>query len=215
MIMRSKIHTLIVFAVLSIVNLAARDTEVIKLAEPQKTGGLPLFEALNNRKSTRNFSPTRLHPADLSNLLWSAYGINREDGRRTAPSARNIQEIDIYLIMADGWYVYDAENHSLVRKGKDDLRMFAGTQEFVRFAPVNLIYVADHDRMTGYGPEERQFYSAVDVGFISQNVYLFCASEGLNTVVRGLVDREKLRDVLKLGPSQFVILGQTVGYPGI
>ncbi len=193
-------------------NMAGQE-ETIKLPEAKKSGGMSLLEALNNRQSQRSFSSREISQQELSNLLWAAYGINREDGRRTAPSARNVQEFDIYLIMAKGWYKYDHEKHALMKMGSEDLRKYAGTQDYVATAPVNLIFVADHDRMTNYNQDDRVFYSAIDVGFISQNVYLFCASEGLATVVRGLVDREKLREVLNLRPSQHVILGQTVGYP--
>lgn len=190
----------------------AQVTETIELVKPQKTGGMPLFEALNNRQSIRSFSPRELDQQDLSNLLWAAFGVNREDGRRTAPSARNRQEFDIYLIMAGGWYMYEPESHALLKLGNDDLREHAGSQDYVHTAPLNLIFVADHERMTG-AEEEREFYSAADVGFISQNVYLFCASEGLATVVRGLLDRDRLHQLLRLKPSQHVIFGQTVGYP--
>jgi SagB-type dehydrogenase family enzyme len=195
-------------------SLSAQVIETVTLPEPQRTGGMPLFEALNNRSSSRSFSSRELSKEVLSNLLWSASGINRDDGRRTAPTARNWQQLDIYLIMSDGWYLYDHLNHALLKMGSEDLRDYAGSQDFVKTAPVNLIYVSDHERMTGANEENRAFHSATDAGFVSQNVYLFCASDGLATVVRGLVDRDKLREVLKLRPSQHVVLGQTVGYPG-
>lgn len=183
------------------------------LPEPERRGGMPLMEALDKRQSMRDFSPEALSDQDLSNLLWAAWGINRADGRRTAPTARNRQQFDIYLIMADGWYLYDPQRHALIRQGDEDLRAYSGTQAFVQTAPLNLVFVSDHERMTGYDAARREFYSATDVGFISQNVYLYCASAGLATVVRGALDREILHDVLKLGPSQHVILGQSVGYP--
>ena len=212
--MRKRISVSVIVAFLITGSLPARDAETVQLPEPQRTGGMPLFEALDNRQSIRSFSPQQLSSQDLSNLMWSAFGVNREDGRRTAPSARNWQEIDIYLIMKGGWYLYDHQEHILIKKGDEDLRKYAGTQDFVATAPLNLIFASDHDRMTGANEENRAFYSATDVGFISQNVYLFCASEGLATVVRGLVDRDRLREVLNLRSSQHVILGQTVGYPG-
>ncbi|TVR69207.1 MAG: SagB/ThcOx family dehydrogenase [Marinilabiliales bacterium] len=188
--------------------------ETIKLDEPERTGGMPLFEALDKRQSMRSFSSRELSGRDLSNVLWAAFGMNRDDGRRTAPSARNWQQFDIYLIMAGGWYLYEPREHVLVKKGDEDLRQYAGSQDFVATAPVNLIFVSDHDRMSGASPENKEFHSATDVGFISQNVYLYCASEGLATVVRGLLDRDLLKELMNLGPSQHVILGQTVGYPG-
>ncbi len=206
---------LISILVISMSTLNAQQGEEIPLPQPQRTGGMPLFEALDKRQSLRSYSPGGLSSQDLSNLLWAAFGINREDGRRTAPSARNWQQFDIYLIMADGWYMYDANNHSIIKKGNEDLSEYAGTQDFTATAPLNIIFVSDHSRITGnVSREKKDFNSATDAGFISQNVYLFCASEGLATVVRGLVDRDKLHEVLRLRPEQHVILGQSVGYPG-
>ena len=196
-----------------LMNLHVETGETIPLPEPQKTGGMPLFEALDARQSQRSFSQEPLSLQDLSTLLWAAYGINRGDGRRTAPSARNWQQFDIYLIMADGWYVYDQHQHAIIKKSNEDLREHAGSQDFVKTAPLNLIFVSDHDRITGVSREKQEFNSATDVGYISQNIYLFCASQGLATVVRGLLDKEKLHQLLKLRSSQHVILGQTVGYP--
>ncbi len=204
---------MLICAIFTFGDVSAQVIEKLTLLPPDRTGGMLLFEALDNRRSDRSFSPRSLSPRDLSNMLWAAFGMNREDGRRTAPTARNWQQIDIYVIMADGWYIYEPDGHSLHKLGNEDLREHAGTQDFVPTAPVNLIFVSDHDRMSGASDENKVFHSATDVGFISQNVYLFCASEGLATVVRGLVDREKLKEVLDLRPSQHVILGQTVGYP--
>lgn len=171
------------------------------------------MQALKERRSTREFSPEKLSPQMLSNLLWAAWGINRPDGRRTAPSASNRQEIDIYVALADGVYLYEAKEHRLRQVLTEDVRAQTGRQPFVAQAPLNLVYVADMARAGGGRPEDQQFYPAIDTGFISQNVYLFCASEGLGTVVRGLVDRDALAKVMKLRPDQRVIVAQTVGYP--
>ena len=208
-----KTISILIFTIMSMSHLTAGNEEIIQLVEPQKTGGMPLFEALDNRQSMRSYSQEALSDQDLSNLLWAAIGVNREDGKRTAPTARNWLQFDIYVIMADGSYLYDAAEHALIRIADEDLREHAGTQSFARTAPVNLIFVSDHDRMTGADRAKRDFNSATDVGFISQNVYLFCASEGLATVVRGMVDREKIHEILQLRPAQHVILGQSVGYP--
>lgn len=209
-----KLKIILIVFVLSSLILPVQAQETVRLPEPERTGGMPLFEALDNRQSLRSYSSRELSERDLSNILWAAFGMNREDGRRTAPSARNWQQFDIYLIKADGWYLYDPAEHALVKKGNEDFRQYAGSQDFVATAPLNLIFVSDHDRMTGASRENREFHSATDVGFISQNVYLYCASEGLATVVRGLLDRDRLKELMKLRPSQHVILGQTVGYPG-
>ena len=212
--MQKKVVTLLFIAIMTINNVPAQEGTVIPLAEPERTGGMPLFEALDKRQTIRTYKPVELSPQDLSNLLWAAFGINREDGRRTAPSARNWKHFDIYLITAGGWYLYEPQDHALIKLGNEDLREHAGGQDFVQTAPLNLIFVSDQDRITGINPERKDFYSLVDAGFISQNVYLFCTSEGLATVVRAAIDKENLHKVLKLKPSQQVVLAQTVGYPG-
>ena len=191
----------------------AADILPIKLPPPQTEGGKPLMQALKERKTTRAFSPEKLPDQVLSNLLWAACGVNRPDGRRTAPSAVNWQEIDVYVALAEGLYLYDPKGHTLQPVLADDLRAESGTQPFVKDAPVNLIFVADYARMRGASEADKVFYSAADTGFVSQNVYLFCASEGLATVVRGLVNRAALHETMKLRPEQKIILAQTVGYP--
>jgi nitroreductase len=214
LIMKKKIVGIFVLCLVLTLATSAQNKEIIPLPEPDRSGGMSLLEALSNRSSSRTFSAEALSEKHLSGLLWAASGVNREDGRRTAPTARNWQQIDIYLIMAGGWYLYDHKEHALIKQGAEDFREHAGSQDYVSTAPLNLIYVSDHDRMTGADEDNRKFHSATDVGFVSQNVYLYCASEEISTVVRGLLDRDKLHGLLKLGPSQHVILGQTVGYPG-
>lgn len=181
----------------------------IQLPAPQKTGGRPLMETLNARQTQRTFSPKPLSEQQLADLLWAAFGVTRPDGRRTAPSARNMQEIDIYAALPSGLYLYDAKENVLKQTLTQDLRGLVGQQPFAKDAPVGLIYVADYDRMS----EPSEFYAGVDTGYISQNVYLFCASENLHTVVLGLVDKEALQTAMKLKPSQHVILTQPVGFP--
>ena len=186
----------------------------IQLPEPDKDIGKPLMQVLNDRKSTREFNEDKLSNQVLSNLLWAAFGINRPDsGKRTAPSAVNWQEVDIYVALADGLFIYDAKNHALMPILSEDIRGETGYQKFVKNAPVNLVYVADFSKITAKKAEDKILYSAADTGHISQNVYLFCASEGLGTVIRGLVDKAALAKIMKLGPDQRVILSQTVGYP--
>jgi SagB-type dehydrogenase family enzyme len=193
---------------------SAQELKPIQLPEPQTDIGRPLMQVLKDRKSTRSFSTETLPRQVLSNMLWAAFGINRPDsGKRTAPSAVNWQEIDIYVATADGLYLYDANSHSLKRVLKDDVRAMTGRQPFVQEAPVNLIYVADFSRMGSATAEDKELYSAADTGFIGQNVYLYCASEGLATVVRGSIDRPALAKAMNLRPDQKVILAHTVGYP--
>ena len=168
--------------------MTAQELKPVALPTPQTTGGKPLMEALNERKSAREFGPEQISRQMLSNLLWAAWGINRADGRRTAPSASNRQEIDVYVITAEGTYVYDAKANALKPVAQTDLRKLAGTQAYVADAPVNLIYVADTAKLGGDEAAKLAMANA-NTGFIAQNVYLFCASEGLGTVVRASVNR--------------------------
>ncbi|MHB8078626.1 MAG: SagB/ThcOx family dehydrogenase [Candidatus Krumholzibacteriia bacterium] len=187
----------------------------IVLPAPRTTGGLPLLDALSRRRSQRNFADRMLPAQLLSDLLWAACGINRADtGKRTAPSARNWQEIELYVALPGGVYRYDAVAHALEPVSGGDLRAATGTQPYVAVAPVNFVYVAETSRMTGAGPEQIDAYAAADAAFIAQNVYLFCAAEGLATVVRASIDRPALAQALGLHAGQRIALAQTVGYPG-
>ncbi len=192
----------------------AETLKPIQLLKPQLEGGRPLMQVLKDRRSSRSFNSEKLPLQVLSNLLWAAFGINRPDsGKRTAPSARNWQEIDIYVATDEGLYLYDAKEHRLQQVLAEDIRILTGQQPFVKEAPVNFVYVADFSRMTEAQKEDKEFYSAADTGFISENVYLVCASEGLATVVRGSIDRQSLAKAMKLRPDQKIILAQTIGYP--
>lgn len=184
------------------------------LPAPRTAGGKPLMQALKDRQTSRDFSSKKLPVQVLSDLLWAAFGINRPDsGKRTAPSARNWQEIEIYVIMEEGAYLYDPHANKLRGVVRGDLRKLAGTQDFVTMAPLNLVYVADKARTKDVSPEDQALYSGADTGFIGQNVYLFCASEGLATVVRGSIDRKALAVALMLPDHKRITLAQTVGYP--
>jgi SagB-type dehydrogenase family enzyme len=174
---------------------------------------MPLMQALNARKSGREFSTEKLSPQALSNLLWAAYGVNRPDGRRTAPSANNRQTIDIYAVLAEAVYLYNAKEHRLDLVVPGDLRAATGSQPFVAQAPLNLVYVADYAKMAETPDTTRTLYSAAETGSIGQNVYLYCASEGLSTVIRAMVNRDELAKTLRLRPEQKIMLSQTVGYP--
>ncbi len=182
--------------------LAAQD---IKLTEPTKTGGKPLMEVLNSRKSDRTFIKKDLPIYMLSDLLWAAYGFNRED-KRTVPSSQNRQEINVYVMFKDGIYLYDAENNLLIKKFKGDFRKALGNQEYVMDAALNLIYVANMDKASN---REAAY---TDTGFIAQNVYLYAASAGLGTVARGAFKRPDLHDALGLSDNEEITLTQSVGY---
>ncbi len=187
---------------------ASAITEELKprdLPPPRSEGGQSLTAALKLRRSTREYSDRPLPAQVLSDLLWAAFGINRPaSGDRTAPYWRHVMVIDIYLAMADCVWLYEPKAHKLLPYAKEDFRAQTGLQDFVASAPLNLVYVAHGERMTDISPEERRLYASVDTGFIGQNVYLFCASEGLATVFRGAVDGLKLGQALKLPDQQFV-----------
>ena len=192
----------------------AQQLKPVDLPAPQTSGGMPLMQALKARHSTREFSSRKLPLQVLSNLLWAAFGVNRSDsGKRTAPSAMNWQETDIYVATADGLYVYDAKGNKLNPVLEEDVRAATGTQAYVGEAPVNLVYVADLAKVRHAASEEMTFYTSADTGLIAQNVYLFCASEGLGVVVRGSLNRPALAKTMKLRPDQKITLAQTVGYP--
>ncbi len=185
----------------------------IDLPSPQKEGGMPLMEALAKRHSGREFATKELSPQVLSNLLWAAYGVNRPDKGRTAPSALNAQEIDIYVALPTGAYLYDASANQLQLVAANDVRRVTGYQDFVNDAALDLVFVADHSRMKLVPVVNRESYASVAVGAIAQNVYLFAASAGLVTVIRAWIDREAIADALWLNHDQQVLLSQTLGYP--
>lgn len=189
----------------------------IILPVPHKSGGKPLMDALNERQSVRTFTGDNLSVQQLSDLLWAAWGINREPaGNRTAPSSHNRQEMDVYVTLKSGLYLYDARANILKQIHDRDIRALTGTQDFPATAPVNLVYVSD---MTKRGKKEGDTITDTDLlsswantGFMAQNVYLYCASEGLGCVIRAMVPRDKLAPEMELKPHQAIILAQTVGF---
>ena len=185
----------------------------LPLPPPDKRGGPPLMLALAGRHSSREFAATELPPALLASLLWAANGINRDDGGRTAPSAMNAQEIDIYIALPTGAYLYDAVTNVLRLVAGSDVRRVTGYQDFVDDAPLDLVYVADHSRMKLVPVNMRTSYANVAAGAITQNVYLFAAANGLSTVIRAWIDREAIANALGLSHDQEVLLSQTVGFP--
>jgi len=194
-------------------NVALAEEQTIRLSNPQ-TDRNPFLQLLMKRASVRAFSSEPLPGNVLSNLLWAAAGISRpESGRRTAPTASNRQEMDVYAATAKGLYLYEAKSNTLKLILAKDIREMTGKQPYVKDAAVNLIYVADYAKMNAKSEEDRTIYAAAATGFISENVYLYCASEGLATVVRAFIDRPALAEVMKLRPDQKIILAQSVGYP--
>jgi SagB-type dehydrogenase family enzyme len=198
--------------------------EVIKLPPAQTDGGKPLMQALKLRQSTRgNFGPEeKLSSQTLSNLLWAANGVNRPDGKRTAPTAAGWNNIDIYVTTADGLFVYDAKTHALNVISKEDVRAVSGLdgpatgkmkQDFAKTAPVSLIYVADMSKTKGMkyeGEDVGATWSYANAAGIAQNVYLFCASEGLACILRAMIDPAQIAKSFKLRPEQKAILTSTI-----
>jgi len=205
----SVFHMKLLFALLFLTTatgqLLAQD---IELPAPQKSGGMPLMEALAKRSTARAFDTRELSSQQLSNLAWAGFGINRPDGKRTAPSASNVREIELYLLLKQGVYTYDAAKNILHQIAAEDVRKLGGNAD----APVTVLFVADLAKRTesGEGPKN---VAAIDSGFISENIYLYCASEGLVTGYRGGFKRDDLGSKLKLRPEQAIIAAQTVGFP--
>ena len=191
--------------------VASKPTE-IKLPKPERKGGMPLYEALNNRMTQRKFADTPLDEQQLSNLLWCAGGVNREDGKLTSPTARNAQEIDIYVFIDKGVFLYVPKENVLKEILPEDHRMeISERSKMPAEAPVTLLFYANYDKMDGFDETAREFYGATDAGFVSQNVYLYCAANRLNTVVMGAINRELLNDLIPVDGK--AVLAQPVGYP--
>jgi SagB-type dehydrogenase family enzyme len=191
----------------------------IKLPDPQRELDFPLMKALELRRSKRKWAETPIELQELSNLLWAACGITHEStkrskSKRTAPSATNCQEISVYVALVTGVYLYYEIEHQLIMIKSEDMREHLGTQKMMKSAPVGLIYVSDYSKFKVYlakDEEKKKTVSGTDTGFISQNVYLYCAAAGLNTVVLGLVDRNKLHTMLGLDEHENVVYTQIVG----
>lgn len=191
------------------------ETDTVVLPPPALSTQVTLERSLKRRHSSRAFLPDALPLDTLSAVLWAGFGVNRPEGLgRTAPSAHNWQEVEIYAVLAEGAYRYDARGHRLLLVSAEDLRRHTGTQDFVATAPLELVYVADFSRMTNVPDEDRAFLAGADSGCIAQNVYLCCSGMGLATVVRAMVDRRRLAHLLGLTSTQRITLAQTVGYPG-
>jgi len=200
------------FLCLSVASSIGEELRAVQLPPAQTSGGKPLLDSLRLRRTGREFKTDKLLPQTLANLLWAAFGINRQStGQRTAPSAMNSQELDIYVALSEGLFVFDAKEQQLKPVLSADVRSKAGGQESFSSAPVTLIYVATLPKLSKASPERRPFYAGFDAGCICQNVYLYCASEGLATVVHDL-DRPTLSAAMKLSADQEIILAQAVGF---
>jgi nitroreductase len=192
----------------------AQTPATLELPPPRASGGKPLIDALRQRRSMRDYADRPLPAQLLSELLWAAFGVNRPaSGNRTAPSWRHAIEIGIYVTTAEGVWRFEPQAHRLILRLRGDIRAQTGVQDFVGTAAANLVYVADGNRMGNASQEDRRLWAYTDTGFIGQNVYLFCASEGLASVFRGSLDREALARTLQLDRHEFITCAQSVGYP--
>lgn len=190
------------FSLIAEPTIAQNNPDTVKILPPPDTaGGMPLMAALANRKATRSFSGKPLTDDIIGNMLWAGFGVNRPDGRRTAATARNVQDIDIYILLSDGVWRYEAANHSLVNILREDIRKIAGSGDAI------LLYVADTTK--GYN----DITPAMHAGSIYQNVGLFCASAGLNNVVRLSFDSLALSKAMNLPATSKIIISQAVGLP--
>ena len=206
----AKLLSILFFVVVIPFAAFAQQNTEIKLPAPNKTGGMPLMDALSNRKSSRDFSEKELSNQQLSDLLWAMWGINRADGRRTAPTARNWQELDLYAVRKDGVYRYDAKKNVLELVKSGDNRKIAGTQDFVQKAALNILLVADFKKMSN-NETDNMMTANIDAGFLCQNAYLYCASEKLKCVVRMMIDRDEIKKVLGFGNDMYPVIAVTVG----
>lgn len=207
-----KLNLIFVIIFIAIANISLAQ-DLIKLPEPNKDGGMPLMQAINERQSGRNFIDKDLSQQQLSDLFWAAYGINRpETGKHTIPTSRNRQDIEVYITTRDGVFLYNPEEHALIQISGQDQREKAGTQDFVKVAAVNLIYVSDFDKLGDSPDNIKTMTAASHCGFIGQNVYLYCASEGLISVFRAMIDKDKAAELLQLEGNKHIIYSQSVGY---
>jgi SagB-type dehydrogenase family enzyme len=192
--------------------LSAQPSQIIMLEPPDLTRGLPVMEALSLRASATEFDTTQISHRNMSDLLWAANGINRpESGKRTAPSAMNAQDIDLYIFMASGAYLYEPESHRLVLIAEGDHRVsVAGKQEHFARAPVMCLLVSDISKFPSGSEAQRLVWAAEDAGIVSQNISLFCASVGLATRPRASMDQQKIREILRLTNNQNMMLNHPV-----
>lgn len=210
----SPVRLVLVIIVAGTVSLYAQSDSLVQLPVPELHRGKPLMEALALRASSRSYSSKEIPLQELSNMLWAGFGINRpEDGGRTAPSTMNMQEIDLYVVQKAGLFRYNPESNTLRKIHGEDIGALTGDQGFVKDAPVNIVLVADYRRTGKIKPEQWVFYTAADAAFVSQNIYLYCASEGFATVVRAYINKKRLAKAMRLTDNQAIIFAQSIGYP--
>ena len=178
----------------------------IILPEPTPDDTQPYGIVTKERMTHRDFLDEKVPIEMMSNILWAAYGFNRPDEmRRTVPSARNAQELDIYVFNADGVFLYNAEKNYLELVLKEDHRKDISRQSFFEVASEAIVIVANHDRMEKFSADDRVFYSTIDAGYVSQQIYLMCANYHLGTVACGAINRDELGKLLKVKNGRVLI----------
>ena len=197
------------------IDLNAQELKSIALNPPDINSGLTVMQAFSKRSSASAFTSEKLKLQDLSDLLWAANGINRADSKkRTAPSAMNAQDIDIYVFLSDGVYLYNAPANSLDPVVAGDQRtLAAGRQAEYANAAVILVMVSDISRFRNGEDNMKLSMAAMDAGIVSQNISIFCAGTGLLTRPRATMDQPKLKEILKLKDTQYPLLNNPVSYP--
>lgn len=192
------------------------EQSVIILNDVNYAKGKTLLAALKNRRSVREYSETPISLDDLSGILWAANGLNRpEENKHTAPTARNIQNMEIYAFTQQGVFLYNAKTHKLTRIKETDERAKAGLQEFVKTAPLNLVIVATYGKMQNATRAHDEAMALIGAGYISQNIYLYASAFNMETVARAMIDKAALKEVLNLSENQEALLAHSVGYPKI
>ncbi len=213
-VMKKILVTLTILS-MAVIHSYSQVLQAIKLNEPNKSRGSATMKALSDRHSDREFNAGDISLQDLSDLLWAANGINRNDGKRTAPSAMDRREIDVYVVRKDGAYLYDAGSHTLKPIAKGDYRkaVAGGQQDFVTTAPISIVLVANLEKLGNASEENTRIIAAIDAGIVCQNINIFCSAVGLSTVPRASMDKNALKEAFKLSDTQLLLMNNPVGYP--
>ena len=204
----------IFFLILLVCFMESKSQDIIKLNPPDKSRGLPVMTALSERASVREFDTTSISIQDISDLLWAANGVNRPDeGKRTAPSAINAQDIDIYVFLKDAVCLYNAEEHSLIKKVNGDFRTLISAKQ-VEFAnaPLFILIVSDNSKFKYGDDTQKLVWGAIDAGLVAENICVFCASVGFSSRPRASMEQDKITELLKLSNSQKLMLNVVVSY---
>jgi len=211
--MKKQLNLIVMSLLLLSSNLYSQNCDDIILPIPNMSGGKPLMVALKERESNRKFSSKEIPLQMLSDMLWATNGINRPDkDKKTAPTAMNWQDLEVYVIMPQGIYHYLAKENILKCIKTGNFMKESGKQDFVDEAALNIVFVSDLSKMGPVSKEDKYLYAGIHAGATMQNLYLYCASVGLNTVTRHWFDLKKMTEIMELKENELIVLIQTVGY---